>query len=155
MVQPLRDPSYDAEFAVNPQPPPDPAEEEAMSVAPAPSAAPVALVIEDDDKFASIVRDLSRELGFQCLVAGTAEDALKLARQFKPSAVVLDVGLPDESGLMVLDRLKRDDATRHIPIHVISGADHSQTALSLGAIGYMIKPVKRDDLAQVLTNLQS
>ena len=115
----------------------------------------VLLVIEDDDKFAGIVRDLSRELGFQCLVAGTAEDALKLARQFKPSAVVLDVGLPDESGLMVLDRLKRDDATRHIPIHVISGADHSQTALSLGAIGYMVKPVKRDDLAQVLTNLQS
>ena len=115
----------------------------------------VLLVIEDDDKFAGIVRDLSRELGFQCLVAGTAEDALKLARQFKPSAVVLDVGLPDESGLMVLDRLKRDDATRHIPIHVISGTDHSQTALSLGAIGYMVKPVKRDDLAQVLTTLQS
>jgi signal transduction histidine kinase/DNA-binding response OmpR family regulator/CHASE3 domain sensor protein len=115
----------------------------------------VLLVIEDDDKFAGIVRDLSRELGFQCLVAGTAEDALKLARQFKPSAVVLDVGLPDESGLMVLDRLKRDDATRHIPIHVISGADHSQTALSLGAIGYMVKPVKRDDLAQVLSNLLS
>jgi signal transduction histidine kinase/CheY-like chemotaxis protein/CHASE3 domain sensor protein len=115
----------------------------------------VLLVIEDDDKFAHIVRDLSRELGFQCLVAGTAEDALKLARQFKPSAVVLDVGLPDESGLMVLDRLKRDDATRHIPIHVISGTDHSQTALSLGAIGYMVKPVKREALAEVLTNLQS
>ena len=115
----------------------------------------VLLVIEDDDKFAGIVRDLSRELGFQCLVAGTAEGALKLARQYKPSAVVLDVGLPDESGLMVLDRLKRDDATRHIPIHVISGTDHSQTALSLGAIGYLVKPVKRDDLAQVLTTLQS
>ncbi|WP_165188978.1 response regulator [Caulobacter soli] len=115
----------------------------------------VLLVIEDDDKFASIVRDLSHELGFECLVAGTAEDALKLARKFKPSAVVLDVGLPDESGLMVLDRLKRDDTTRHIPIHVISAADHSQTALSLGAIGYMIKPVKRDDLAEVLKTLQS
>ena len=114
----------------------------------------VLLVVEDDDKFAAIVRDLSRELGFQCLVAGTAEEALKLARQFKPSAVVLDVGLPDESGLMVLDRLKRDDATRHIPIHVISAADHSQTALSLGAIGYMVKPVKRDDLAEVLKALQ-
>ncbi len=115
----------------------------------------VLLVIEDDDKFASIVRDLSHELGFECLVAGTAEDALKLARQFKPSAVVLDVGLPDESGLMVLDRLKRDDTTRHIPIHVISAADHSQTALSLGAIGYLVKPVKRDDLAEVLKTLQS
>jgi CheY-like chemotaxis protein/signal transduction histidine kinase/CHASE3 domain sensor protein len=115
----------------------------------------VLLVVEDDDKFAGIVRDLSREVGFHCLVAGTAEEALKLARQFKPSAVVLDVGLPDESGLMVLDRLKRDDATRHIPIHVISANDHSQTALSLGAIGYLVKPVKHEDLAEVLKTLQS
>jgi CheY-like chemotaxis protein/signal transduction histidine kinase/CHASE3 domain sensor protein len=115
----------------------------------------VLLVVEDDDKFAAIVRDLSREMGFQSLVAGTAEEALKLARQFKPSAVVLDVGLPDESGLMVLDRLKRDDATRHIPIHVVSAADHMQTALSLGAVGYRVKPVKRDELAEVLKALES
>ena len=115
----------------------------------------ILLVIEDDDKFAGIVCDLSRELGFQCLVAGTAEEALKLARRFKPSAVVLDVGLPDESGLMVLDRLKRDDATRHIPIHVISAAEHTQTALSLGAVGYLVKPVKRDELAEVLRGLES
>jgi len=115
----------------------------------------VLLVIEDDDRFAAIVRDLAHELGFDCLVAGSAEAALKLAKRFKPSAVVLDVGLPDESGLMVLDRLKRDDTTRHIPIHVISAADHSQTALSLGAIGYMVKPVKRDELADVLRTLQS
>ena len=115
----------------------------------------VLLIIEDDDKFAGIVRDLSRELGFQCLVAGTAEEALKLARRFKPSAVVLDVGLPDESGLMVLDRLKRDDATRHIPIHVVSAADHSQTALSLGAVGYLVKPVKREALAGVLKSLEA
>jgi CheY-like chemotaxis protein len=115
----------------------------------------VLLVIEDDDKFAGIVRDLSRELGFQSLVAGTAEEALKLARRFKPSAVVLDVGLPDESGLIVLDRLKRDDATRHIPIHVVSAADHSQTALSLGAMGYLIKPVQREALAEVLRSLEA
>jgi CheY-like chemotaxis protein/signal transduction histidine kinase/CHASE3 domain sensor protein len=113
------------------------------------------LVVEDDDKFAAIVRDLSRELGFQCLVANTAEEALKLARRYKPSAVVLDVGLPDESGLLVLDRLKRDEATRHIPIHVVSASDHSQTALSLGAIGYLVKPVKREALAEVLQTLQS
>lgn len=112
------------------------------------------LVVEDDDRFAVIVRDLSRELGFQCIVAGTAEEALKLARRYRPNAVVLDVGLPDQSGLTVLDVLKRDDDTRHIPIHVISAGDHSQTALSLGAIGYLIKPVKRDDLAEVLHSLE-
>lgn len=112
------------------------------------------LVIEDDTVFASIVRDLSRELDFQCIVAGTAEEAVSLAQQFRPSAIVLDLGLPDQSGLTVLDRLKHDDETRHIPIHVISAADHSQTALSLGAAGYLLKPVKREQLAEVLTGLQ-
>jgi signal transduction histidine kinase/DNA-binding response OmpR family regulator/CHASE3 domain sensor protein len=113
------------------------------------------LVVEDDSVFAAIVRDLSHELGFQCIVAGTAEEALGLAKQYRPSAIVLDIGLPDQSGLTVLDRLKRDDATRHIPIHVVSGADHSQTALSLGAVGYLVKPVQRDDLATALQNLQT
>jgi CheY-like chemotaxis protein len=113
------------------------------------------LVVEDDDAFAAIVRDLSRERGFRCIVANTAEEALSLAKEFKPSAVVLDIGLPDESGLTVLDRLKRDDQTRHIPVHVVSGADHSQTALSLGAVGSLVKPVRREDLAEVLRTLES
>jgi CheY-like chemotaxis protein/signal transduction histidine kinase/CHASE3 domain sensor protein len=113
------------------------------------------LVIEDDAKFATIVGDIARNVGFQCIVASTAEEALALAKQFKPSAVVLDIGLPDQSGLTVLDRLKRDDATRHIPIHVVSGTDHSQTALSLGAVGYLLKPVEQAELAEVLTSLNS
>lgn len=113
------------------------------------------LVVEDDERFAAIVRDLSHELGFQCIVAGTAEEALSLAKSFKPKAIVLDIVLPDHSGLTVLDRLKRDDATRHIPIHVVSGSDYSQTALSLGAVGYLAKPATRDQLVDVLQNLES
>jgi CheY-like chemotaxis protein/signal transduction histidine kinase/CHASE3 domain sensor protein len=115
----------------------------------------ILLVIEDDASFARILRDLSREMGFQSLVAGTAEEALKLAKQYMPHAIVLDVGLPDQSGLSVLDRLKRDVQTRHIPIHVVSGSDHVQTALSLGAVGYMLKPVKREELADVLKKLEA
>ncbi len=114
----------------------------------------VLLVIEDDDRFATIVRDLSRELGFLCLVAATGEEALVLARRHQPSAIILDIGLPDQSGLTVLDSLKRDDATRHIPIHIVSGEDQSQTALALGARGYTRKPVPREDLANVLSDLE-
>ncbi|WP_294054508.1 response regulator [Sphingomonas sp.] len=110
----------------------------------------ILLVVEDDTSFAAIIRDLAREMGFQCLVAGTAEEAIELARRHRPSAVVLDVGLPDQSGLSVLDRLKRDTETRHIPVHVVSAHDHIQTAMSLGAIGYLVKPVKREELAGVL-----
>jgi CheY-like chemotaxis protein/signal transduction histidine kinase/CHASE3 domain sensor protein len=113
----------------------------------------ILLVVEDDESFAAIVRDLAHELNFQCLVAGTAEEALDLTRRYNPSAVVLDVGLPDQSGLAVLDRLKRAVETRHIPVHVVSAADHAQTALSLGAVGYLVKPVKREELADVLSTL--
>ena len=113
------------------------------------------LIIEDDGPFAAIVRDLSRDLGFQALIARTAVEALDLAKRFKPSAVVLDVGLPDQSGLTVLDQLKREDETRHIPVHVVSASDHAQTALSLGAVGYLVKPVKREELAQVLQSLEA
>ena len=115
----------------------------------------ILLVVEDDETFASILRDLSREMGFQSLVAGTAEEAVNLAKQYMPSAIVLDVGLPDQSGLSVLDRLKRDVETRHIPIHVVSASDHAQTAMSLGAVGYMLKPVKREELADVLKKLEA
>ncbi|PKP94417.1 MAG: histidine kinase [Alphaproteobacteria bacterium HGW-Alphaproteobacteria-16] len=113
------------------------------------------LVVEDDRVFAGIVRDLSREAGFQTLVAGTAEEALELAREYKPNAIVLDLGLPDQSGLSVLDRLKREDATRHIPIHVVSASDQTQTAFSLGAMGYLVKPVHREDLAHALEALEA
>ena len=115
----------------------------------------VLLVIEDDQSFAGILRDLSHEMEFECLVAGSATEALALAKEFSPNAVVLDMGLPDHSGLWVLDQLKRDTRTRHIPVHVVSASDNAQTALSLGAIGYLLKPVKRKDLTDVLRKLET
>lgn len=115
----------------------------------------VILVIEDDESFARILYDLAHELGFQCLIAMTAEDGQVMAVQYLPSAVVLDMGLPDRSGLSVLDRLKRDPRTRHIPVHVVSANDYAQAAMSLGAIGYMLKPVKREALAQAFEQLES
>jgi CheY-like chemotaxis protein/signal transduction histidine kinase/CHASE3 domain sensor protein len=115
----------------------------------------ILLVIEDDDTFAAILRDLAREMGFRTLVAGTAQEALNLAKQFMPNAIVLDVGLPDQSGLSVLDRLKRDVRTRHIPIHIVSADDYSETAMALGAVGYMLKPVKREQLVDVLQKLEA
>jgi CheY-like chemotaxis protein/CHASE3 domain sensor protein len=111
------------------------------------------LVVEDDQSFALILRDLARELRFQALVAGTAQEALDLAYQHIPHAIILDVGLPDQSGLSVLDRLKRDVRTRHIPIHILSADDYSERALSLGAVGYALKPVQRDHLVEVIESL--
>jgi CheY-like chemotaxis protein len=114
----------------------------------------VILVVEDDAAFAGILYDLAHEIGFRCLVAANAEDALIVTRQYMPSAVVLDVGLPDHSGLSVLDQIKRDPKTRHIPVHVVSGNDYTHAALSMGAAGYMLKPVKREELIEAFRSLE-
>ncbi len=115
----------------------------------------VILVIEDDESFARILYDLSQELDFHCLVASNADDGFIMAKQYIPHAVILDVGLPDNSGLSVLDRLKHNVKTRHIPVHVVSAGDYTQTALSLGAVGYMMKPVKREQLVDTFKLLET
>lgn len=112
------------------------------------------LVVEDDKAFAEIVYNLVHEMGFKCLLCGTAEEALLMARQYLPDAIVLDVGLPDNSGLTVLDRLKNAEQTRHIPVHVVSANDYTQTALSIGAAGYMLKPVKKEELKNSLKRIE-
>jgi CheY-like chemotaxis protein/CHASE3 domain sensor protein len=113
------------------------------------------LVVEDDPSFAVILRDLAHEMGFQCVVAHTANEGLAAAEEFHPSAILLDVNLPDHSGLGVLDQLKRSAHTRHIPVHMASVADHRREALELGAVGYALKPVKREELVEALRLLES
>jgi signal transduction histidine kinase/DNA-binding response OmpR family regulator len=113
------------------------------------------LVVEDDPRFADILQELAREMGFSCQVARNAADGLSAAVQFLPNAIVLDINLPDFSGLGVLDQLKRNPATRHIPVHIVSVADYSQEALVRGALGYALKPVQREELAQALQRLEA
>ncbi len=112
------------------------------------------LIIEDDVSFAEILAKLAGELSFQYLVAHSAEEGVRLATQFLPAAILLDMNLPDRIGLTVLDRLKQNGATRHIPIHVMSVEDYSRMALSMGAAGYMFKPVKREELVTVFGNMK-
>jgi CheY-like chemotaxis protein/CHASE3 domain sensor protein len=115
----------------------------------------VLLVVEDDQNFAKILYDLSREMEFNCLVAITAEEGIEMAETFLPNAVILDMNLPDHSGLAVLDHLKDNPKTRHIPVHIVSGQDSSAAAYQMGAIGYTLKPVPRDELKSAIEKLQS
>jgi signal transduction histidine kinase/DNA-binding response OmpR family regulator len=110
----------------------------------------VILIVEDDSKFVRVLCDLAHEQGFQCLIAETADEGVDLARQYLPHGIILDVGLPDHSGLSVLDRLKHNVRTRHIPVHIASMHDYTQTAMAWGAVGYMLKPIKREELVQAL-----
>ena len=113
------------------------------------------LIVEDDTRFAEILRDLAHEKEFQCIVTHTARDGLDAAVKYKPSAIVLDINLPDQSGLVVLDEIKHQPALRHIPVHVVSVADHSHEALARGAIGYALKPVKREELIDAFQQLDA
>ncbi|MHC4181866.1 MAG: response regulator [Planctomycetota bacterium] len=111
------------------------------------------LIIEDDPKFLKILRDLSHEHGFKCLVAGDGETGLQFAQYYKPSAVILDIGLPGISGWAVMVRLKESPATRHIPVHFISAADKELDAMRMGAVDYLTKPVNPEALEQVYDKL--
>nr|WP_122416851.1 response regulator [Pseudomonas viridiflava] len=113
------------------------------------------LVIEDEVRFAQILFDLAHELGYYCLVAHAADDGFNLAARFTPDAILLDMRLPDHSGLTVLQRLKELAPTRHIPVHVISVEDRQEAALHMGAIGYAVKPTTREELKDVFAKLEA
>jgi hypothetical protein len=102
---------------------------------------PVLLIIEDDVTFARILVDMARSNHLKAVVALRGATALSLAREFKPGAVTLDISLPDMVGWTILDRLKHDPATRHIPVHVISGDDNRRRGMALGAMTYLQKSV--------------
>ena len=112
------------------------------------------LVVEDDVPFALILRDLAHEMKFQTVVVHSAGEALIAAEQYRPSAILLDINLPDFSGLGVLDQLKRNPRTRHIPVHMASVADYKREALELGAVGYALKPAKREELVEALHRIE-
>ncbi len=112
------------------------------------------LIIEDDVQFANTLCDLAHRLQYQTLVALTADEGIDAALRHRPRAIVLDMHLPDHTGLTVLDRLKHNPATRHIPIQVISGYDYTQAALEMGAANVMLKPVDSDRLVAALSNLE-
>ena len=112
------------------------------------------LVVEDDLSFAGVLFELAHEMQYGCLVAQTAAEALQLAAQYLPDAILLDIGLPDRSGLALLQQLKDSPLTRHVPVHVVSAVDSSEAALHLGAIGYAIKPTTREQLKDIFHKLE-
>jgi CheY-like chemotaxis protein len=114
----------------------------------------VLLIVEDDVHFAGVLRDLAHEMNFQCVVTHTARDALIAATTLHPSAIVLDIRLPDSSGIAVLDQLKRDSRVRHIPVHVVSMAQVEREALERGAVGYAVKPIERERLVEAFRWLE-
>ena len=114
----------------------------------------VLLIVEDDINFARILLDMARQHGFKGLVALQSDTGLAMAREFNPDAIMLDIRLPVMDGWTVLDRLKHDPNTRHIPVHILSVEEERQRGLQLGAIAYLQKPVTREALNQSLVDIK-
>ena len=112
----------------------------------------VLLVVDDDDRFAQILMEFARARHFKVVTTRTAARALALARQLRPSAITLDLELPDSDGWVVLDRLKHDPITRHIPTHIISVEEAGERSLSQGAVSYLQKPVTKASIERALTS---
>ena len=115
----------------------------------------ILLVVDDDVNFARILLDMARTKGFKALAAFRAERALAMAREYRPHAIILDIRLPDAGGWTVLDRLKHDLATRHIPVYVISANDEERQALRLGALGFLQKPAAKEVLEDTLVRIHA
>ncbi len=113
----------------------------------------VVLIIEDDLSFVNILKDMAHEKGFKCLAATRGDVGVAMARHYQPDAITLDINLPVMDGWTVLDRLKHDPATRHIPVHIISLLEEAHRGMRLGAMAHLAKPVEREALEEAFTSI--
>lgn len=113
------------------------------------------LIVEDDINFAKILMDFVRNHQFGAVVATDGESGIALANHLLPSAIILDVTLPRIDGWEVMRCLKEDPRTRHIPVHFITGVEDRKTAMEMGAVGFITKPITVEQLTDVLTTLES
>jgi CheY-like chemotaxis protein/HAMP domain-containing protein len=114
----------------------------------------VLLIVEDDPHYARVLLDLARDRGFKGLVAMRGADALLLARKYLPTAISLDIFLPDMLGWTVLNRLKQDPATRHIPVQIVTVEEERQHGLERGAFSFLNKPLTTEGLEAALTRIK-
>jgi CheY-like chemotaxis protein len=114
----------------------------------------VLLIVEDDPHYARVLLDLARSRGFKGLVASRGQDALALARKHHPSAISLDIFLPDMLGWTVLSQLKQDAETRHIPVQIVTVEEERQHGLERGAFAYLNKPLTSAGLESALDRIK-
>ncbi|PTR28577.1 multi-sensor hybrid histidine kinase [Luteibacter sp. OK325] len=149
-IVPLQQAAAEATLALSPGLLTDTIDDDRASLSPGDT---VILVVEDDPAFARILADMVHRKGHRVLAAGDGESGLALARRYRPTGILLDVMLPGMDGWTVIDRLKSDAATRHIPVHFISATDDATRGLELGAVGFLTKPVSRESIASAFDRM--
>nr|MBA2482638.1 response regulator [Planctomycetota bacterium] len=114
----------------------------------------VLLIVDNDVAFSKFLLEMAHDKGFKALVTSKGGAAVALAREFNPTAVMLDIKLPDIDGWRVLDNLKSDLNTRHIPVHIISNDDNAERAFRQGALGLLSKPVSKEQLDTIFGEIR-
>ena len=114
----------------------------------------VLLIVEDDPHFARIILETAREDGFKGLVAERGDSAIALAQKMRPDGITLDIHLPDMDGWRLLDLLKHDLATRHIPVHIVSVEGGEELPARMGALAYIEKPTTKEGISRALTSIK-
>jgi CheY-like chemotaxis protein len=115
---------------------------------------PILLIVEDDPYFATLLCDLAHDKGFKIIVATRGAEALALAQEFRPTAVSLDVFLPDMLGWTVLNHFKQDPRTRHIPVQMLTLDEDRQHGLARGAFAYVTKPASPEQLESAFARIK-
>jgi signal transduction histidine kinase/DNA-binding response OmpR family regulator/methyl-accepting chemotaxis protein len=113
------------------------------------------LIIEDDHNFSEVLINLAQAKGFKGVIAEDGETGLHFADFYKPSAIILDIRLPGMDGWQVMERLKSNHTTRHIPVHFISGAENKYDALGMGALGFLAKPVSEESMETAFKRIEN
>jgi CheY-like chemotaxis protein/signal transduction histidine kinase/HAMP domain-containing protein len=114
----------------------------------------ILLIVEDDPHYGRVLVDLARDRGFKILVAPTGAQALELAKQYQPSAISLDVFLPDMLGWSVLSQLKQNPLTRHIPVQIVTQDEDRQHGLARGAFSFISKPTTMEGVQAALAKIK-
>lgn len=113
------------------------------------------LIIEDDNEFAAILAGFFRKNGYESVIASDGESGIKYVIEEKPTAVILDIGLPGIDGWTVLNELKNNPDTRHIPVHIMSAYDNIREGLQKGAVGYLTKPISTKEIGAALDKIEA
>ena len=113
------------------------------------------LIIEDDMDFANILLDEATEKGFRGIIADQGDTGLKMAKKYKPDAIILDIQLPMMDGWEVMKKLKADDELRNIPVHIMTGTDNADLGRELGAVEFLVKPISSTQLHNVFSKINN
>ncbi len=115
----------------------------------------VLMIVEDDLNFAGVLMGMARERGFKCIVAPHGEAAFALAKKYPLDAITLDIQLPGMHGLTLLDRLKNEPRTRHIPVHIVSVADELPRSRRKGALAHLRKPASEEEMDATIAQIRN